>query len=350
MKGSCQLLPPAADERQPASLDDGIGGAYRASRLDPGYKPWGHPRVHVDQDARWIPVPEPGGHPRAVPVGSGCLSSRLERVREPQGDPTDVAAGDGYPASWLGSRADPQGGRIDVARGRAFPAFPAPRLDPGLDPSRHPKETNRETVQKEAFQKGSSHRVPVSDEEREAMQETGTPGADAGKKAEAAGREELRKYYIPVTASALGVLLLGIVVSCVVIARLRKRDPRTQRDQEALGQADTDSAWKSEDQTRDKGKAESGEGTRKGEVAQANEIFSNGSSPSPWPFAAELAQLYRNVSADPSPLPACPSCSLTDSVSSLDTWISLDSPQPNPFWCPCYQYQQGYCTSEDESF
>ena len=27
----------------------------------------------------------------------------------------------------------------DVARGRAFPAFPAPRLDPGLDPSRHPK-------------------------------------------------------------------------------------------------------------------------------------------------------------------------------------------------------------------
>ena len=51
------------------------------------------------------------------------------------------------------------------------------------------------------------------------------PGADAGKKAEAAGREELRKYYIPVTAAALGVLLLGIVVSCVVIARLRKRDP-----------------------------------------------------------------------------------------------------------------------------
>ncbi|XP_050770243.1 uncharacterized protein LOC127028523 isoform X4 [Gymnogyps californianus] len=312
-----------AAPRRARGADDGIGGAYRASRLDPGYKPWGHPRVHVDQDARWIPVPEPGGHPRAVPVGSGCLSSRLERVREPQGDPTDVAAGDGYPASWLGSRADPQGGRI---------------------------ETNRETVQKEAFQKGSSHRVPVSDEEREAMQETGTPGADAGKKAEAAGREELRKYYIPVTASALGVLLLGIVVSCVVIARLRKRDPRTQRDQEALGQADTDSAWKSEDQTRDKGKAESGEGTRKGEVAQANEIFSNGSSPSPWPFAAELAQLYRNVSADPSPLPACPSCSLTDSVSSLDTWISLDSPQPNPFWCPCYQYQQGYCTSEDESF
>ena len=51
------------------------------------------------------------------------------------------------------------------------------------------------------------------------------PGADAGKKAEAAGPEELRKYYIPVTAAALGVLLRGIVGSCVVISRLKKRDP-----------------------------------------------------------------------------------------------------------------------------
>lgn len=31
-------------------------------------------------------------------------------------------------------------------------------------------------MQKEAFQKGSRHTVPVSDEEREAMQETGVPG------------------------------------------------------------------------------------------------------------------------------------------------------------------------------
>ena len=38
------------------------------------------------------------------------------------------------------------------------------------------KEADRETVQKDAFQKGSSHTEPVSDEEREAMQETGTPG------------------------------------------------------------------------------------------------------------------------------------------------------------------------------
>ncbi|KAM6249572.1 uncharacterized protein M6G45_009689 [Spheniscus humboldti] len=257
--------------------DDGIGSAYRASQLDPGYEPWGRPR--------------------------------------------------------------------DVARGRAFP-----RLNLVLDPSWHPKEMDRGTLQKQAFQKGSSHTVPVSDEEREAMQETGTPGADAGKKAEAADREELRKYYIPGTAAALGVLLSGIVVSCIVISRRRKRDPRTQRDEEAAGQADTDSAWKREDQTRDTGKAESGEGTKKGEVAQANEIFNNSSSPSPWIFAAELAQLYRNMNADPSPLPTCPSCSLTDGASSLDTWISLDSPQPNPFWCPCYQYQQGYCTSEDDDF
>lgn len=51
------------------------------------------------------------------------------------------------------------------------------------------------------------------------------PGADAGKKAEAADREELRKYYIPGTAAALGVLLSGIAVSCIVISRRRKRDP-----------------------------------------------------------------------------------------------------------------------------
>lgn len=31
-------------------------------------------------------------------------------------------------------------------------------------------------MQKEAFQEGSSHTEPVSDEEREAMQERGTPG------------------------------------------------------------------------------------------------------------------------------------------------------------------------------
>ncbi|KAM6250808.1 uncharacterized protein M6G45_009096 [Spheniscus humboldti] len=132
--------------------DDGIGSAYRASQLDPGYEPWGRPR--------------------------------------------------------------------DVARGRAFP-----RLNLVLDPSWHPKEMDRGTLQKQAFQKGSSHTVPVSDEEREAMQETGTPGADAGKKAEAADREELRKYYIPGTAAALGVLLSGVVVSCIVISRRRKRDP-----------------------------------------------------------------------------------------------------------------------------
>ncbi|XP_069629949.1 uncharacterized protein [Haliaeetus albicilla] len=303
--------------------------------------------VHVDQDARWNSVPEVGGNPRAVRGDRGYLTSQLEPVREPWGDPTDVAAGDGYPASWLGSRADPQAGRMDVAGWRAFPA---PGLNPGLNPSWHPRETNRETVQKEAFQKGSRHTVPVSDEEREAMQETGMPGADAGRRSEAAGHELLRKYYIPVSAVALAVVLSGLVGSCIVISRLRKRDPRSQGDEAALGQADTDSAWKSEDPTRDKGKAESGEGTRKVEVAQENGTFNNSSSPSPRPFVAELMQLYRSASADPSPLPACPSCSFTDDTSSLETSISLDSPQPNPFWCPCHQFQQGYCTSEDESF
>ncbi|XP_049648949.1 uncharacterized protein LOC126034963 [Accipiter gentilis] len=303
--------------------------------------------VLVDQDAQWNPVPEVGGNPRAVRGDRGYFTSQLEPVREPWGDPTDVAAGDGYPASWLGSRADPQAGRMGVAGWRAFPA---PWLNPGLNPRWHPRETSRETVQKEAFQKGSRHTVPVSDEEREAMQETGVPGADAGRRSEAADHELLRKYYIPVTAVALAVVLSGLVGSCVVISRLRKRDPRSQGEEAALGQADTDSARKSEDPTRDKGRAESGEGTRKAEVAQENGTFNNSSSPSPRPFVAELMQLYRSASADPSPLPACPSCSFTDDTTSLDTSISLDSPLPNPFWCPCHQFQQGYCTSEDESF
>ncbi|KAM9591680.1 uncharacterized protein ACIBXB_005730 [Morphnus guianensis] len=135
------------------------------------------PAVHVDQDAQWNPVPEVGGNPRAVRGDRGYLTSQLEPVREPWGDPTDVAAGDGYPASWLGFRADPQAGRMDVARRRAFPA---PWLNPGLNPSWYPRETNRKTVQKEAFQKGSRHTVPVSDEEGEAMQETGMPGSSPG--------------------------------------------------------------------------------------------------------------------------------------------------------------------------
>lgn len=50
-------------------------------------------------------------------------------------------------------------------------------------------------------------------------------GADAGRRSEAADHELLRKYYIPVTAVALAVVLSGLVGSCVVISRLRKRDP-----------------------------------------------------------------------------------------------------------------------------
>jgi len=45
---------------------------------------------------------------------------------------------------------------------------------------------------------------------------------------------------------------------------------RTKRDEEALGEANTESGFKSEDQTRDDGKAEAGEGTEKDEIAQAH--------------------------------------------------------------------------------
>ncbi|XP_027528786.1 uncharacterized protein LOC113962190 [Neopelma chrysocephalum] len=192
------------------------------------------------------------------------------------------------------------------------------------------KEMEPKTVQKETFQMGESDRVPVSGEEGEAIQGTRTPAqlqkrplrSATLEKAETAGYQGLSKNYILGTAAALAVLLLAIMVCATVMSRLRGRDT-------------------------DKSKAESGEGAGRGEREQANTKFNNSCRLSPGIFAAELAQLYRNMGTDPAPLPACPSCSLADRASSRENWVSLDSLQPTPSWCPCYQYQQGYFTSED---
>ncbi|XP_054668096.1 uncharacterized protein LOC129200873 [Grus americana] len=120
----------------------------------------------------------------------------------------DMAGGNGHPASRLGSRADAQGDLMDMGRGRALPA---PRLDPALDLTWHPRgpqrakykaetgkrsqqssedlkeilkeldkaarELDRETVEEEALQEGGSQAVPVSDEKKGAIQSTGVPGA-----------------------------------------------------------------------------------------------------------------------------------------------------------------------------
>ncbi|KAK2543932.1 hypothetical protein Q9966_002781 [Columba livia] len=274
----------------------------RGENVPPAEDPAGKPKASSGygaggayRAAQLDPGYEPWGRPRPVPVGSSYLTSQLEPVREPLEDPTEM---------------------------------------------------DYETEQK-TFPRGSSHSVPASDEETETMAATGTPGAGAGTKAEAAALEGLREHYIPVTAAVLAVPLFAVVAACIVISRLRKRAPRSQGDEAAAEQVDAASAWKGEDQTKDQGQAESGEETQKGETAQESELFCNSSSPSPWIFAAELAQLYRNMSADASALPV-PSCSLPRGASSPDTWISLDSLEPQPFWCPCYQYQKGHCSSDDD--
>ncbi|XP_064498901.1 uncharacterized protein LOC135407627 [Pseudopipra pipra] len=291
-----------------------------------------------------------------------------------------------------------QGQGADVAKRKPLPA---PEPDSMLIPSWYlkvkdsqkipvvPKEFLRalekaasemdpETVQKETFQMGGSDRVPFSGEERQAMPDTSTSDVPKGRrlpapepdsmlipswylkrknshefpeefseahpeipeevetdleeapsgsatleKVETAGHWEPGKNYILGTAAAFSVLLLGIALCCIVMSRLRRKDT-------------------------DKSKAESEEGTGRGKRDQANTKFDNSCRLSPGIFAAELAQLYRNMGTDPAPLPACPSCSLADGASSRENWVSLDSLQPTPSWCPCYQYQQGYFTSEDD--
>ncbi|XP_017679194.1 PREDICTED: uncharacterized protein LOC108501615 isoform X2 [Lepidothrix coronata] len=221
-----------------------------------------------------------------------------------------------------------QGQGADVAKGRPLPA---PEPDSMLIPSWYLKEMEPKAVQKETFQMGGSDRVPVSGEEGEAIQGTRAPaqlqrcprGSATLEKAKTADYQGLSKNYILGTVAASAVLLLTIMVCAIVMSRLRRRDT-------------------------DKSKAESGEGAGRGERDQANTKFNNSCRLSPGIFAAELAQLYRNMGTDPTPLPACPSCSLADRASSRENWVSLDSLQPTLSWCPCYQYQQGYFTSDDD--
>ncbi|RMC16675.1 hypothetical protein DUI87_06614 [Hirundo rustica rustica] len=174
-------------------------------------------------------------------------------------------------------------------------------------------------------------------------------GSAAGQKAETAGHCDPSKYYVLGTVAALALLLLGAVAGYIVMYQLLKRDLETQEDKERPGQVYADSSWGSHGQPRGNGGAKSGEGPGMDERAQASR-FKESCHLFPEVFAAELAQLYKNMGADPSPLPTCPSCDLADSASSQDHWISLDSPQPTPSWCPCYQYQQEYFILEDDDY
>ncbi|XP_064278738.1 uncharacterized protein LOC135302269 [Passer domesticus] len=214
-----------------------------------------------------------------------------------------------------------------------------------------PSETDSETVP-ETLAVEESDIVPGSHEKREPIEDTRTlaepeeySGSSGGQKAEAAGHCDPSKYYILVgTVAASALLLLGAVSGYVVMHQLLKRDRRSQEDKEATGQ-DWDSPWESCGQPR--GEAESGEGAGSGERAQGNG-FRDSCRLFPELFAAELAQLYKNMGADPSPLPTCSFCALADNASSQDHWISLESPQPTASSWPSYQYLQDYYLLEDD--
>ncbi|XP_053860365.1 uncharacterized protein LOC128822634 isoform X1 [Vidua macroura] len=195
-----------------------------------------------------------------------------------------------------------------------------------------PSETDSETVL-ETFPMEENGSLPGSDEEREPTEDTSTlaePGeyswSAAGQKAKTAGQWEFSKNYILASVAVSALLLLAAVVGYIIMYQLLKRDIRTQEDKEATRQD-----W---DSTRESC------GLPRCEAESSCRLF-------PEVFAAELAQVYKNMGTDRSPLPTCSFCALADGASSRDHWISLDSPQPTPFWCPCYQYQQEHFILED---
>ncbi|XP_054688193.1 uncharacterized protein LOC129208844 isoform X1 [Grus americana] len=187
----------------------------------------------------------------------------------------DMAGGNGHPASRLGSRADAQGDLMDMGRGRALPA---PRLDPALDLTWHPRgpqrakykaetgkrsqqssedlkeilkeldkaarELDRETVEEEALQEGGSQAVPVSDEKKGAIQSTGVPalsnpgeahhtgiyeffrtntGVDGKRNANAMDPNDFQKYCIEGAAAILGSMLLGMLLCCGIYVWRKRR-------------------------------------------------------------------------------------------------------------------------------
>ncbi|XP_059692638.1 uncharacterized protein LOC132322293 [Haemorhous mexicanus] len=213
-----------------------------------------------------------------------------------------------------------------------------------------PSETDSETLP-ETFPMEENDSVPGPDEEREAIQDTSTVAkpqeyseSAARQKAETPEQWDFSKKYLLASIAVSSVLLLVAVVGYIVMYQLLKRDIRAQEDKEATGQ-DWDSSWESCGLPRVE--TESAEGSGSGERPQAKRV---GDSCPLFPeiFAAELAQLYKNKRADPSPLSTCPFCALADGATSRDYWITLDSPQPTASWCPCCQYQEEYFMLDDE--
>ncbi|XP_027739529.1 uncharacterized protein LOC114057438, partial [Empidonax traillii] len=155
---------------------------------------------------------------------------------------SDVAKGRGLPAPEPDSMLIPSW-YVKVKDSQKIPVIPKELLS-ALEKAA--SEMKPESVQ-ETFQMGESDRVPVSGEDGKTRQGTRTSAllqrrplrSATLEKAETAGYQEPGKNYILGTAAASGVLLLGIVVCCIVMSRLRRKDTRTQGE----GQAHTDSFW-----------------------------------------------------------------------------------------------------------
>ncbi|XP_021267712.1 uncharacterized protein LOC110406040, partial [Numida meleagris] len=161
-----------------------------------------------------------------------------------------VTGGEDDPASPLSSGTETAADHVEVPPGRALPR---PRLLPVLEPSWNPRGpergedpsnrekfsqrsshvlkellkemqkaerdgttgTDRETVQKEPLQEGSSDTRPVSDGDTQAEQATGMSGADAGKITRAGDGKKLQKHVISVIAVVSAVLLTVTLLTCL---------------------------------------------------------------------------------------------------------------------------------------
>ncbi|KAK2532158.1 hypothetical protein Q9966_008422 [Columba livia] len=100
-------------------------------------------------------------------------------------------------------------------------AYPTPGLGSRAETWDYHMELDHETVEKEAFQKGGGHAVPVSDEKPRAIQSPGTLGRDDNRK--------IVERYVSPTYCGEGFLviflcvLFGVIVCCVFWFWIRRK-------------------------------------------------------------------------------------------------------------------------------
>ncbi|XP_054697872.1 uncharacterized protein LOC129212799 isoform X3 [Grus americana] len=150
-----------------------------------------------------------------------------------------VAGGNGHPASRLGSRADAQGDLMDMGRGRALPA---PRLDPALDLTWHPRGPQRAKYKAETgkrSQQSSEDLKEILKELDKAARALSNPGeahhtgiyeffrtntgVDGKRNANAMDPDDFQKYCIEGAAAILGSMLLGMLLCCGIYVWRKRR-------------------------------------------------------------------------------------------------------------------------------